>query len=85
MTENNTSRTMDWRPDTANQFSFPATILEYAVVRGKFDTGCDENWISMDVLQRVGVGNYLNSIEIKQSYVAFGGQEFEPFGKIEVT
>lgn len=92
MTERNASKTTDWRPDTADQFSFSATILsphvedsEYAVARGKFDTGCDENWISMDVLQRAGIGHCLDSIETKRSYVAFGGQEFEPSGQIEVT
>lgn len=39
----------------------------------------------MEVLQRAGVGDHLDSIEIKQSYIAFGGQESEPLGKIDVT
>ena len=92
MNESSRSRTTDWRPDTADHFSFSATILsphvegsEYAVARGRFDTGCDENWISMKVLQRAGIGDRLGSIEMKHSYVAFGGEELEPLGKIELT
>ena len=79
-------------PIVPTNFSFSATILspraadsENTVVRGKFDTACDENWISTEVLDRAGGGNDLELIEIERSYFAFGGQELRPLGEIDVT
>ncbi|KAL6718892.1 hypothetical protein ACLMJK_003127 [Lecanora helva] len=73
-------------------FSFSATIIRAhsedfynAVARGKLDTGCDENWISMELLERVGIGDQIQTMDSIPSYVAFGGHELEPIGVIDVT
>lgn len=91
MKASETSNTTEWRPDHTDPFSFSATILqaykhdsEHTVARGKLDTGCDQNWISMEVLERAGLRKSIDPIESTQSYIAFGGGEFEPIGKVDI-
>ena len=86
-----TSKTTEWRPSDTDPFSFSVTILqahkddtEHTVARGKLDTGCDENWISTSVLDRAGLQTRVEPVEFAQSYVAFGGAEFEPTGKVDI-
>ena len=58
---------------------------QHVVVRGQLDTGCEENWISMDILTRADFEAQLNPTDIVRSYTAFGGDQFEPTGTIEIT
>ncbi|KAH0547948.1 hypothetical protein GP486_008311 [Trichoglossum hirsutum] len=84
--------TTPWQPDTSDPFSFSATIIhaheddsEHTVARGKLDSGCDENWISTEVLMRAGIEDQVDTIEDSETYTAFGGEEFEPVGKVDIT
>lgn len=84
--------TPPWQPDTSDPFSFSATILraheddsEHTVVRGKLDSGCDENWVSTEVLTRAGIEDQVEPIEDSTTYTAFGGEKFKPVGKIDIT
>lgn len=81
-----------WQPDDSDPFSFTATILhpngggsDHTIARGKLDSGCDENWISTEVLARGGFEEQVRAIEIPPTYIAFGGQAFEPKGEIDIT
>ena len=92
MAQTHESNATQWRPDPRDPFSFSATIMraleddsQHTVVRGQLDTGCEENWISMDVLTRAGLESQLKSHDSAGTYTAFGGEEFEPIGKIEIT
>lgn len=83
-----------WQPDNDDQdpFSFSATILRAhdddtgpLVVRGKLDSGCDENWVALEVLQRGNLQDDLERIEDGETYSAFGGNSFSPLGRIDIT
>jgi len=87
-----TQNTTPWQPDTSDPFSFSATIIrahvdksEHTVARGKLDSGCDENWISMEVLTRARLEDQVEAMEDQRIYIAFDGGEFEPMGKVDVT
>ncbi|MCJ1379121.1 hypothetical protein MMC17_002221 [Xylographa soralifera] len=58
---------------------------EPVVARGKLDSGCDENWASIEVPERARIGDHLETIEDKNSYAAFNDEEFEPLGTIDIT
>ena len=53
-----------------DRFSFSAIIvgsrdgeIEHTVARAKLDTGCDDNWISEDLLIRAGLMGSMKSVE----------------------
>ncbi|KAK5053170.1 hypothetical protein LTR84_002144 [Exophiala bonariae] len=78
--------------DVGDPFSFSATILraheddtDHIVARGKLDSGCDENWVAMEVVQRGNLQDDMEEIEDGETYFAFGGQEFSPTGRIDIT
>lgn len=84
--------TTTWQPDNSDPFSFSATILrtyqedsEQTVARGKLDSGCDENWVSTEILQRARLEGNIEQIEDQRIYTAFDGAEFEPMGKMDIT
>lgn len=83
-----------WQPtsNVADPFSFSATILraheddtDHIVARGKLDSGCDENWVALEVLQRGNLQDELEQIEDGETYSAFGGNGFSPMGRIDIT
>jgi hypothetical protein len=81
-----------WQPDTSDPFSFSATIIcaheddgEHTAARGKLDSGCDEDWISFEVIKRAGLEAEMAPVENPTTYTAFGGEEFQPIGIIDVT
>ena len=80
------------KAEDRDPFSFSATILrsnedrvEHTVARAKMDTGCDENWISIRILDRAGLMEKLEPVESKETYTGFGGESFEPIEKIDIT
>jgi hypothetical protein len=84
-------RTPQWRPDNSDPFSFSATIIraheeesEHTVARGRLDSGCDEDWISTEILERAGLKPEIKAIEIPMTYTAFSGQSFKPIGTIDI-
>ena len=84
--------TSTWQPDPSDPFSFRATIIyphtdesEHTVACGKLDSGCDENWISSELLTRARLENQVEPTEDQRIYVAFGGAEIEPMGTVAVT
>lgn len=81
-----------WQPDKSDPFAFSATIViahqdesDHTVLRGKLDSGCDENWLSTEVIARAKLEDQIEGIEASVVYTAFGGEEFQPTGKIDVT
>ena len=81
-----------WEPDKSDPFSFSATIMHarrnnsnQTAVRGKLDSGCEESWISTEILERAQLENEIQAVENQRSYLAFDGGQFEPKGNIIVT
>ena len=81
-----------WQPDLRDPFGFTATIIRtyegnsyHTVARGKLDSGCDDNWISTDIIERAGMGEEVQHIERSATYTAFGGHQFQPLGSIDVS
>lgn len=84
--------TPQWQPENSDPFSFSATIIraheeesEHTVARGRLDSGCDEDWISTEILERAGLKPEIKATEIPMTYTAFGGQSFKPIGTIDIT
>ena len=57
----------------------------HLVARGKLDSGCDENWISKEILTRGRLEDHVEAMEDRRVYIAFGGAKFEPVGTIDLT
>lgn len=81
-----------WQVDSANPFAFTATILpphehdeQPALARGRLDSGCEDNWLSADIVQRVRMSHFVEELEWTPTYTGFNGAEFQASGKIEVT
>ncbi|OCL00018.1 uncharacterized protein K441DRAFT_692738 [Cenococcum geophilum 1.58] len=73
-------------------YSFSAKIIhdrkdesDYAVIRGILDTGCHENWVSLEAVQRAEIEHQMGEPERESLYTAFGGQPFQARGKIDIT
>ena len=83
-----------WQPDTEDPFCFSATIMHphehgsvagHTNIRGKLDSGCDEDWLSSEIIERARLSAKVKPIEKAENYIAFGGQSFQPTGTINVT
>lgn len=79
-------------PLDRDRFSFSATIvgrkhgeIEHTVARAKMDTGCENNWISEELLIRAGLMESMETVESTATFLGFGGAAFEPLGKMEIT
>lgn len=90
--ERYTSRDRSWRQEFHDPFSFEAAIIHphsqdsgRTFVHAKLDTGCEDDWIALEILERASMDNQVNELDVMISYVAFGGQKFEPLGTIDVT
>ncbi|KAL9631982.1 MAG: hypothetical protein Q9204_003986 [Flavoplaca sp. TL-2023a] len=75
-----------------DRFSFSATIvgsrdgrIEHTAARAKMDTGCDDNWISEDLLIRAGLMGLMEPVDSEEIFVGFGGAEFKPLGAMKIT
>ncbi|KAL9627845.1 MAG: hypothetical protein Q9204_006293, partial [Flavoplaca sp. TL-2023a] len=75
-----------------DRFSFSATIvgshdgvIEHTVARAKMGTGCDDNWISEDLLIRAGLMGSMKPVELEDVFLGFGGVAFTPLGAMEIT
>ncbi|KAL8840031.1 MAG: hypothetical protein Q9176_004053 [Flavoplaca citrina] len=75
-----------------DRFSFSVTIvssrdgeIEHTVARAKMDTGCDDNWISEDLLIHAGLMGAMEPVELEEAFVGFGGAEFKPLGALKIT
>lgn len=73
-------------------FSFEAAVIHphsqdsgRTFVHAKLDSGCEDDWIALEILERASMENQVNELDVRVSYVAFGGQRFEPLGIIDVT
>ena len=81
-----------WRQGPYDPFSFEVAVIHphsqdsgRTFVHAKLDTGCEDNWIALEILERASMNNQVNELEVRVSYIAFGGQMFEPLGMIDVT
>ena len=59
-----------------DRFSFPATIvdsrggvIEHTVALAKMDTGCDDNWISEDLLIRAGLMESMKAVDSEEAFL----------------
>lgn len=53
--------------------------------RGTLDSGCEDNWISLDILKRAGMASLVARATQDKIYTGFGGQNIEPQGTISIT
>jgi hypothetical protein len=90
--EKNASQMQTWQPDNSDPFCFSATIIlpgetesKHTVIRGKLDSGCDEDWISSEIIRRAALEAYVLPLEYPETYIGFGGQPFQPSGTIKIT
>ncbi|KAI4223946.1 MAG: hypothetical protein LQ349_007331 [Xanthoria aureola] len=75
-----------------DRFSFSATLVgqsngevEHLVARAKMDTGCEDNWISEEILTRACLLQLVVPVETDHTFLGFGGAAFEPLGRVEIT
>ena len=71
---------------------FRASILrriedgpQWTVGRGILDSGCGENWVTLDLIRRAYLETKILPITHSSPYTEFGNQNFEPKGKIKLT
>ena len=84
--------TATWRPAVSDDFTIRATIIQahtddakHTVVCAKLDSGCDEDWISAEVLKRAGLEEQVELLQDQRTYVAFGGGKLTPKRKVLLT
>ncbi|KAL8827984.1 MAG: hypothetical protein Q9191_002853 [Dirinaria sp. TL-2023a] len=72
--------------------AFDATIFcgigdgpQWIAGRGILDSGCDDNWISLDIVNRANITNGIVQATQKKRYTGFGGQTIEAKGSIDIT
>ena len=71
---------------------FDATIFcgikdgpQWIAGRGILDTGCEDNWISLDIIKRGGMVSSMVRGKNENIYTGFGGKNIEPMGTITIT
>ena len=81
-----------WRQGLYVPFSFEVAVTHphsqdsgKSFVQAKLDTGCEDNWIALEILERASMKKQMNELDVRVSYIAFGGQIFEPLGMVDVT
>ncbi|KAH6664982.1 hypothetical protein B0J14DRAFT_661092 [Halenospora varia] len=81
-----------WKSDPLDPFSFSATIIKpheddvaAVVARGELDSGCENDWISTEIVKRAKLEGEIARISDPTVYTAFGGQTFQPHGIIDIT
>ena len=57
----------------------------HVVGRGLLDSGCDDNWITLDVVKRAGLESTVTKEAYSRTFVGFGGHGVRPIGKIKIT
>lgn len=72
--------------------SFPFNILSkppdksaMTVARVQLDTGCKENWISAELVERAQLQAEVEDIVEPATYVGFTGNQMSPTGRILIT
>ena len=68
--------------------TFDASIMGvkgHIVGRGLLDSGCDDNWITLDVVKRAGLESLMQKEAYNRTFVGFGGHGVKPIGKIDIT
>ena len=80
------------RKPTSDPTAFDATIFcgisdgpQWIAGRGILDSGCDDNWISLDIVNRAEMTNKIVQSTQKKIYTGFGGQNMEARGSIIIT
>ncbi|KAL2011661.1 hypothetical protein VTN00DRAFT_4379 [Thermoascus crustaceus] len=84
--------TPPWGSSLSDGFSFTATILvphqngfERTLGRGQLDSGCDDNWVSSELLSRAGLLDQVQELDEKPHYLGFGGESSGAAGIIDLT
>lgn len=83
-----------WVPTESGTFSFTATILnpledgsEQTFCRELLDSGCEDNWVSSEIITRAGLLSQINASDQLEDafFTGFGGDSFSPTGVITLT
>lgn len=86
----NLAQQQAWRPDPLEPFAFAATILlpfehlSKIVLKRELDTGCRDNWISMESVKRAGLEGKMVLYNGEETFKPFG-EAFAPDGTIDIT
>ncbi|KAL8888379.1 MAG: hypothetical protein Q9215_004175 [Flavoplaca cf. flavocitrina] len=59
--------------------------MQFSEAKINIDTGCDDNWISEDLLIHAGLMGAMEPVELEEAFVGFGGAEFKPLGALKIT
>lgn len=80
----------DWQHLSDEDFEFQARLsprgisgCKEQVVKAKLDTGCEDNWISLELLGRARMTDYIEHFHPPKSFTGFGGP-LEVSHKIEI-
>ncbi|KAL9084710.1 MAG: hypothetical protein Q9165_007958 [Trypethelium subeluteriae] len=80
------------RPEPSEPFTITATIMrphqaesEHTVVRAHLDSGCRDDWISQEVVERAGLQEQVRPVERVGGFVGFSGQTLMPRHVVDVT
>lgn len=81
-----------WGSSLSDGFSFTATILvphqngfERTLGRAQLDSGCDDNWVSSELLSRAGLLDQVQELDKKPHYLGFDGESSGAAGSIDLT
>ena len=47
--------------------------LDFNRTLTKLDTGCEDNWIALEILERASMNDQVNELDVRVFQVAFGG------------
>lgn len=80
------------RKPASDPTAFDATIFcgisdgpQWIAGRGILDSGCDDNWISLDIVNRAEMNSNIVQTPDQKIYIGFGGQNMEARGSIIIT
>lgn len=87
----NTTSSQDPR-SASDPTAFDATIFcgisdgpQWIAGRGILDSGCEDNWISLDIINRADMVSKMVRIPQSNIYTGFGGQNLEAKGSVLIT
>lgn len=76
---------------SSSGLAFPFNIIptqrgkNNTVARVQLDTGCQENWIRQELVDRAELQESIQSVDEPRIYSGFGGTFLTPIGRIQIT
>jgi hypothetical protein len=58
---------------------------EWVGARGVLDTGCKENWVTWDIVKRIGIQEQIEKFPRESEHISFDNHPVVPMGRCTIT